>query len=1213
MRRASSLLTVVLLVLAGAGAGCGGEPGAARGAEARRVLDLSGEGWSLWLDREAAWEGDGLHLPGVDLASLPVHAPTGGWERLDAAPTSAAPAGAGASRPALDRPLAVSVPSTVEAHFWDALAAERRAPDAPPPDRPDTAGDYLGVSWWWREFDVPADWLAAGPRGAPSVTLQFDAVRLRAEVFLDGALVGYDAVGNTPFAVELGGRLSAGRHVLAVRVTDPGGNFDWTDHDAHRWGSAPDAPTIPASHGFGGVTGPVRLVVRDAVHIEDVLVRNTSQPGTVRLAVTVRNTTGVERGAALALRLRAADGAAPAVADTALRYEQTEFALRCPPGASLHEVELSPPGVALWSPEAPHLYVARLALHLPEGEIAFRGDGSGPLQRTGGLGPEVDVVEQRFGFRSFTVEGVGDDAVFRLNGERVFLTSAISWGFWPVTGMVPSPELARRQIESAKALGLNMLNHHRCAPATGLLDLHDELGLLAYVEPGGYASAGGDALCLALAREKLLRVVRAAASHPSVVIFNLINEELREPTEAQRADLAAAQALDPSRTITFTSGWAVEGPDSRKLHARPWEAGLHESGWWDYHNAPGPGTWRDLHWKGPDEHLRRTENRAEIVFWGEEGANASPPRLALIEKEVDPAALGWDGAAHRTWSAHWRRWLAARPGFLSLDELTLRAGAVAHDYQVRALENVRLGDLADGYVINGWESELLENHSGIVDLWRHPKADPGALAAALAPRRLVVRARQSVVQAGEWVSPALQAAVRVTADVGLIDTGALAGPHRLRLTLRAPGGRQLWQRTFPVEVRGGDVFGELLLPGLEIDAEVGAGTHGLIAELLPGPATGGAPAAAETVLATGHEALLVVDWKGPALPVHGALFERGRALRRFFETSGKAQLPVYHSSLPPLDYVLVGDHDPEPRETVPAEAFGAGLSATYRRGTDPDAGEVLLRRTDAQIDFEWSRSEPDPAVGPYDFSVRWEGTLTPPESGAYLLHMLSDDGARLWIDGQLVVDYWLAHSPAWRASAPLQLQGGRAHALRLEYAQSDGLCTVKLAWTTPERQRQVDALLDSLLQRVRDDGTTVCFLHRADTWAALLAERGLLEQRGRIEHGRYWLGGGFFGRAHPLLDGLPAEGAWGRFFQELVHYGAERASLRLVGEECVVGGWSDHQYEPGTSLGIVRVGQGRVLLCALDILRSLNGEPGPADVTRTLFCNIVRWAGSPPR
>ena len=166
-----------------------------RTAQAQRIeKDLSGQGWWLWLDKEAVWEKDTLHLPPVKLETLPKNAPTGGWETLS--PKNG---------------LAVSVPGTVEEYTWDEIE------------------DYKGVSWWWRDFDIPKT--AEGKR----VILQFESVRLRAEIFVNNELVGYDVIGNTPFEVDVTGKVKVGAgNRLAIRITDPSGNFYWYDRDVDR-------------------------------------------------------------------------------------------------------------------------------------------------------------------------------------------------------------------------------------------------------------------------------------------------------------------------------------------------------------------------------------------------------------------------------------------------------------------------------------------------------------------------------------------------------------------------------------------------------------------------------------------------------------------------------------------------------------------------------------------------------------------------------------------------------------------------------------------------------------------------------------------------------------------------------------------------------------------------------------------------------------------
>ena len=156
--------------------------------------ELSGEGWTLWPDREADWENDSIFMPPVDITKIPVNAPSCGWDKFERA----------------HEKLKVNVPGTVEEYCWGANG-----------NPIGIAGDYRGVSWWSRSFTLdPA-------LKSKRIMLLFDSVNLRAEVFVNRKLVGYDVIGNTPFVVDVTNAvLFSGENQLDVRITDPGGNFN---------------------------------------------------------------------------------------------------------------------------------------------------------------------------------------------------------------------------------------------------------------------------------------------------------------------------------------------------------------------------------------------------------------------------------------------------------------------------------------------------------------------------------------------------------------------------------------------------------------------------------------------------------------------------------------------------------------------------------------------------------------------------------------------------------------------------------------------------------------------------------------------------------------------------------------------------------------------------------------------------------------------------
>jgi len=159
----------------------------------------------------------------------------------------------------------------VEEHFWGANG-----------NPIGVAGDWRGVSWWSATFLLDSE--LRGKR----ITLRFESVNLRAEVFVNRKLAGYDVIGNTPFEVDITGAAIFGMNRLDVRITDPVGNFTWEDNDLCRWGKN----LVPAVHGFGGITGRVYLRATDRVYIDDVYVENKPVVTEAEIFATLANSSG---------------------------------------------------------------------------------------------------------------------------------------------------------------------------------------------------------------------------------------------------------------------------------------------------------------------------------------------------------------------------------------------------------------------------------------------------------------------------------------------------------------------------------------------------------------------------------------------------------------------------------------------------------------------------------------------------------------------------------------------------------------------------------------------------------------------------------------------------------------------------------------------------------------------------------------------------------
>ncbi|HEX6625834.1 MAG TPA: PA14 domain-containing protein, partial [Pyrinomonadaceae bacterium] len=1090
----------------------------------------------LWHDKQAAWQQDELFFPAPDISKLPVNPPTGGWEVLNA-----------------DRGREVSVPGTVEEYLQEVAGPE---------------GDLTGVSWWYRTVVVPA---ASSPR---RVLLRFESVRLRAEVYVDGKLVGYDLVGNTPFEVDLSGVARPGATVrLAVRVTDPGGNFDWRDGNTIKWGRV----QVPGSHGFGGITGRVELLSCDPAYVADIYVQNTPAITEVNAEVSVRNTAAAE--VRRDLEVRVVKHRDP----SAVIFRKLLKGVTLKPGANLIPLKVSAPKADLWDTEHPNLYVFEASL------------------KNGNRATDAD--RQTFGFRWFEPTGIGQDAVFRLNGKRVVLRTAISWGYWPVNGIFPTPGLAEQEIRAAKQMGLNMLNFHRAIGHAVVLDKADELGLLYYEEPGNYRSGGSDPFVQALVREKLLRMVRRDRSHPSLVVYNMINE-MGQTTEAvvkkHEQDMRDAHALDPSRAITRTSAWATakDVEDPFKMHMRPFDERVYLSGWYDYHHAGGPAVWSQNLYRNPREYYNLTDNAREIVFWGEEGAISTPPRLEKIKEALAASPnKGWDGQMYLDWYKAFDDFLTRkklRTVFPTVDALTAEMGAVSLYHQGRKIENIRISNTSDGYAINGWEAQIIENHSGVVDVFRNPKSDPALVAHYNQPLYVAVKVRTQVVQA-----PA-----RVAVDFYAVNEKNLKGPHTLKVSARDTAGKVVFDKEMPVTLAGGDTYGQLLAEGLEVPfAEGAGGMFRVEAELV---------SRAGRVEARGHDEVFVVDWKGANLRGKGAVWEVGSHVRGFLENLKKLDAPAYKDDLGRLDWVVVSQPPSGagfrsiPTEQLSDPTGKPGLLATFFLGQD--FAQRVHQRVDKTLSFSVSEGEtPDPSVPTTEnYGVRWEGQLTPSASGRHVFSIQTSGNVRLTVNGRVLVDAMTTRGgPDKRGE--IDLEAGRPVPVLVEYRQQRGAGRIKLLWSypvsdAPDPQR--------LIERARRDGTTVMIVDYAEDWMGLVGKNAPVTYGGAFKVGVTWLGGVHFVRPHALVKGLPAGGAMNWPYQAVVRNGNERAGLLLEGEELVVGAWHSFPMQLGTAVGVIQVGEGRIVVSTLDLVENLPSEEGPAQVARKLLCNFIEFAAT---
>lgn len=137
---------------------------------------------------------------------------------------------------------------------------------------------------------------------------------------------------------------------------------------------------------------------------------------------------------------------------------------------------------------------------------------------------------------------------------------------------------------------------------------------------------------------------------------------------------------------------------------------------------------------------------------------------------------------------------------------------------------------------------------------------------------------------------------------------------------------------------------------------------------------------------------------------------------------------------------------PVPDQLLTTPQGKPGLAVEYY-ANDRLSGRPVLSRTDANVKFDWGYGSPAAAVPVDHFSARWTGNIGPVPSGhgPYVLSVTSDDGVRVWIDGNEVIDQWKPLNSI-TSDAKIQLLPGKRYRLRIEYMELTNNALCKLSW-----------------------------------------------------------------------------------------------------------------------------------------------------------------------
>ena len=121
-----------------------------------------------------------------------------------------------------------------------------------------------------------------------------------------------------------------------------------------------------------------------------------------------------------------------------------------------------------------------------------------------------------------------------------------------------------------------------------------------------------------------------------------------------------------------------------------------------------------------------------------------------------------------------------------------------------------------------------------------------------------------------------------------------------------------------------------------------------------------------------------------------------------------------------------------------------GLVGSYYNNND-FTGNPVLTRVDPLIDFNWQSGSPSSNVVNNDtFAARWQGYFVAPKTGSYQFGMDADDGCRVWVNDQLVLDSWTWCGGTQYSSTTQSFMAGQLVKIKVEYREIGGGATAHL-------------------------------------------------------------------------------------------------------------------------------------------------------------------------
>lgn len=388
--------------------------------------------------------------------------------------------------------------------------------------------NFVGKGWYKRQVEIPQAW--AGRR----VFLTITGVSRYAKVWIDEKLLGEHVGCLSIQEYEITPDVTSGKTATITIQIDS--KQRWEIDAMYGTSSLADYMDVA----WGGIWGHVSIEARSDCWLSDLFVQPNLTDSTCAASVTLNGNATLPDHAKL--EVIGQDGRL--AAETTVKVER-----KLGDDRSIG-IRTLLPNAALWTPDAPNLYRARLSLIRENGVL--------------------DTVESRFGMRQFSIDG----PYILLNGRRIMLRGYGDDHVYLEQMAMPSEkDLYLRRLRIIKGYGFNFVRNHSAIMPPEYYEACDEIGMIATAEfPICYSIYLPGTGCVwqahapPLSDPKLANdtsycqwaaAIRRCRNHPSIFAW-VRGNELYDPNPQRAEFQRIARQLDPTRFYIDSDSIAID-------------------------------------------------------------------------------------------------------------------------------------------------------------------------------------------------------------------------------------------------------------------------------------------------------------------------------------------------------------------------------------------------------------------------------------------------------------------------------------------------------------------------------------------------------------------------------------------------------------------------------------------------------------------------------